>query len=287
MATTTRAPKINEMIPAKTDVGALGNRINDETRAAHDKIDKMVTVKFALAMRDYKIYRQGLQAFYHVFHAIEDALDNQFTKDDEWTPLIQSVWRPEVARGKKAQQDLLFYYDDKMEKFATPIMPEQIKFAAHIREVCDAKPYLLFAYMHVMYLALFAGGRLMRSTFAKATGLYPQRKGLTHADIVKMGANFFTFDVPNENELRFEYKREYELATRNNLTEEQKQEIIDESKYIFEQNARVVQELEAHNMARLKQKWQYQAITKGYYVVLTSLVFVVFLYLRKVVVGLF
>lgn len=273
------------MIPSKNDVGALANRINSETRAAHDKIDKMVTVKFALAMRDYKIYRQGLQSFYHVFRLIEIALENQFQHDDEWTLLIKLVWRPEVARSNKAQEDLLFYYDNHKEKFALPIMLEQIKFSNHIIEACAAKPYLLFAYMHVMYLALFAGGRLMRLTFAKATGLYPQRNGLSHADIVKKGTNFFTFDVPNENELRAEYKRDYELATRNNLSEEQKQEIIDELKFIFEMNARVVQELESHNMARLKQKWQYQAITKGYYVVLTLLVFLVMYYFRRIVVG--
>lgn len=284
MATVT---KTREMIPAKNDVGALANRINSETRAAHDKIDKLVTVKFALAMRDYKIYRQGLQAFYHVFRSIEEALELQMAKEnDPWTELIKEVWRPEVARTAKAEQDLLFYYDNHKDKFSLPIMPEQIKFSNHITQVCADKPYLLFAYMHVMYLALFAGGRLMRLSFSKATGLYPQRNGLTHADIVKRGTNFFTFDVANENELRAEYKRDYELATRNNLTEEQKQEIIDESKYIFEQNAQVVRELEAHNLARLKQKWQYQAVTKGYYVVLTLIAFLVMYLLRRVVVGL-
>ena len=280
------APK-EPVIPAKSDVGALANRINSETRAAHDKIDKLVTVKFALALRDYKIYRQGLQAFYHVFQAIELALDRQLAKkDDPWTALIAEVWRPEVARTAKAEQDLMFYYDGRRDKFELAIMPEQIKFAHHIAQACADKPYLLFAYMHVMYLALFAGGRMMRLLFSKATGLYPQRQGLTHADIVKRGTNFFTFDVTNENELRAEYKRDYELATRNNLTEAQKQEIIDELKYIFEQNALVVRELEAHNLARLKHKWQYQAITKGYYVVLTLVALLVMYLLRRVVVGL-
>lgn len=33
-----------EIIPHKTDVGALANRINMETRTLHNKIDKLVTL---------------------------------------------------------------------------------------------------------------------------------------------------------------------------------------------------------------------------------------------------
>ena len=58
-----------------------------------------------------------------------------------------------------------------------------------------------------MYLALFAGGRIMRSSVLKATGMYPQRDGLSHDDVVRMGTNFFTFDVPDEDLLRLTYKK--------------------------------------------------------------------------------
>jgi heme oxygenase len=271
-------------IPAKNDIGALANRINKETRGSHDKIDKMVTIKFALALRDYKIYRQGLQSFYHVFQAIELALQRQFDNHphDEVTLWLQKVWRPDIARTKPAETDLMFYYDNVKEKFVNPIMPQQIKFYNHILQSCEEKPYLLFAYLHVMYLALFAGGRMMRSSFAKATGLFPQKNGLSHEQIIKLGSNFFNFDVADENELRADYKREYELVTRNNLTEEQKQEIIDEAQYIFKQNAECIIELEQHNMKRLKQKWGYRAITKGYYVVITSFILLIIFYIKRI-----
>lgn len=271
----------HEILPAKNDIGALANRINSETRSLHDKVDKLVTLKMALALRDGKIYRQGLQSFYHVFASIEKSLHAQLEKDDEWTPMLKSVWKPEIARREKAEQDLLFYYDDRKEKFVNPIMPEQIAFANHILEGTAEKPYLLFAYLHVMYLALFAGGRIMRSSFAKATGLFPHKNGLSHEEIVKLGTNFFTFDVADENLLRMIYKRDYELVTRNGLTEEQKLEIIEESKYIFEQNAKCIVELEAHNMARLKLKWSYLAVTKGYQALLVILALLALEYVRR------
>lgn len=278
---------LHEVIPHKTDIGALANRINLETRALHNKIDKWVTLRFALALRDYRIYRQGLQSFYHVFAAIEKNLYQQLDQDGEWSELLAKVWKPEMARRERAEQDLLFYYDDDKNKFITPIMPAQIDFVNHINEVTSEKPYLLFAYLHVMYLALFAGGRVMRSSLGRATGLFPQKDGLNHEEVVKMGTNFFHFEVPDEETFRLLYKRDYELQTRNELTEAQKRDIIEESKYIFEQNAKCMTELEAHNMARIKSKWAYIFVSRGYYVGLALLAAAFLYYLRSFLMALF
>lgn len=287
MSHTVLNTKLNqhEIVPLKTDLGALGNRINSETRAQHDKIDKLMTLKLALALRDSKIYRQGLQSFYHVFNSIETALYNQFDNNPngEWTEILKQVWKPELARSGKAQQDLMFYYDDVKAKFVNPKMPEQIKFAQHIERACAEKPYLLFAYLHVMYLALFAGGRVMRSSVTKATGLFPQKDGLSHEQIVKLGANFFTFDVSDEDTFRLIYKRDYELMTRNNLTESQKVEIIEEAKYIFEQNSNCVKELERYNLEKITKKWAYIITTRGYFVLLFILGLFCLYYVRRII----
>lgn len=272
-----------EIIPRPTDVGALANRINLETRALHNKIDKLVTLKFAIALRDYKIYRQGLQSFYHVFATVEESLYEQMDNEKgEWVEILSKVWKPQMARRERCQKDLLFYYNNHKEKFMSPIMPAQIEFANHIRAVTKEKPYLLLAYLHVMYLALFAGGRVMRSSISRATGLFPQKDGLKHDDIVKQGTNFFQFDVEDENTFRLLYKRDYELATRNALTEEQKLDIIAESKYIFEQNAKCVIELEHHNLGRIKKKWTYILVTRGYYVLLLVAALLAVAILRKI-----
>lgn len=274
----------HEIIPHKTDVGALANRINMETRSLHNKIDKLVTLKFALALRDHKIYRQGLQSFYHVFAAVEKNLERELANPDlPWTPILKAVWKPEMARTARGQQDLLFFYDNNKEKFRTPMMAEQKAFAQHITEVTTAKPYLLLAYMHVMYLALFAGGRVMRLLVARATGLFPQKDGLSNAHVADAGTNFFRFDVPDEDTFRVLYKRDYELTTRNALSEAQKLEIIEESKYIFEQNARCITELERHNLARLRSKWLYFLVTRGFYVALAFLVLSFVYFVRRLV----
>lgn len=282
--------KLNEqeIIPRPTDVGALANRINLETRSLHNKIDKLVTLKFAIALRDYKIFRQGLQSFYHVFATVEECLYKQLEDEQsEWTPLLKNVWKPEMARRERGQQDLMFFYDNRKEKFMSPIMPAQIEFANHIRRVTSEKPYLLLAYLHVMYLALFAGGRVMRSSLLRATGMFPRKDGLSHKEILAAGTNFFQFDVEDESTFRLLYKRDYELQTRNNLTEEQKQEIIKESYYIFEQNAKCIIELEHHNLARIKTKWSYIMVTRGYYVIILVLFLLALVALRRALTHLF
>lgn len=53
----------------------------------------------------------------------------------------------------------MFYYDDNREKFETNDVGA-IDFVNHIVKSSNDKPYLLLAYLHVMYLALFAGGRI-------------------------------------------------------------------------------------------------------------------------------
>ena len=62
-------------VPSPTDVGALANRINFHTRDKHNKINAYMSVKLAFAMRHGSIYRQGILAYYYVFHAIEQEID--------------------------------------------------------------------------------------------------------------------------------------------------------------------------------------------------------------------
>ncbi|GME77277.1 unnamed protein product [Ambrosiozyma monospora] len=138
--------------------------------------------------------------------------------------------------------------------------------------------------MHVMYLALFAGGRIMSSQVTKSLRLFPQVKDLTFEEVAAQGSNFYKFDVEDMEILRVLYKRDYELQTRNFLTEQEKEEVIEESKYIFKMNGVCVSELEQHNLHVIKSKMSYQVITKGYYVVLVLLALAA-LYLTKRIVA--
>lgn len=276
----------HEIIPAKDDVGALANRINMETRTLHNQIDKMVTLKFAIAVRDPKIYRQGIQMFYHIFSAIEDCIERELTGNNKYTEMFKKIYKPEMLRRGKLHKDLMFFYNNHEEKFEKPILTKQIEFCDYIRKTTAEHPYLLLAYMHVLYLALFAGGRIMSSQVAKSLRLFPQVEGKSYDEIVSQGTNFYKFDVDDMEVLRIIYKRDYELQTRNFLTEEEKEEIINESKFIFKETAEGIKEIENHNLQRIKGSIGYHLFTKGYYAIMAILLVLICYIAKRIVFSL-
>lgn len=277
----------HEIIPSKNDVGALGNRINMETRSLHNQVNKIVTLKFAIAVRDPKIYRQGVQMFYHYFCAIEDCLERELNANNKYTEMFRKIYKPELLRREKLHRDLMFYYNEHEEKFVNAIRTDQIEFCDYIRKTTTEKPYLLLAYMHVLYLALFAGGRIMASQITKSLRLWPQVEGKSYEDFIEEGTNFYKFDVEDSEVLRIIYKRDYELATRNFLSESEKEEVINESKYIYQQIADGIKEIEKHNLQRIKGSIGYHIFTKGYYAVLALLLLLICYIVKRMFYRLF
>lgn len=281
-----------DIIPAPNDVGALANRINKATHAIHNTINNLISLKMVFALRDPKIYRQGILAFYYVFREFERIWIEEMAKEGgseeeiEIRDILKEVWTPALTRTKPLELDLSFYYNTESkeefaEKYKNPIMPEQIAFVEHMDRVLKDKPYLLLAYAHTLYLALFAGGRIMRSSVAKSTGLFPIVPGKTQEEVSLRGTNLFQFQVEDEDGLRLDFKRRYELSTRNNLSEQQKLDIIAESEEIFRRNISTVDEISKKNHRRIAQKFGYKA-TKALGIVLAVVsLFLVFYQLRR------
>lgn len=287
-----------ELVPAPGDVGALANRINKATHAIHNQINNLISIKLVFALRDPRIYRQGIQSFYHVFKTFEEEWQAAMAKasdfdekninnndDDDSTQriahILKQVWTPALARTAPLQLDLNFYYHNESDKFETPIMPQQVDFANHIRRVISEKPHLALAYGHTMYLALFAGGRILRSNIMRSAGLFPQIDGLSTEEVALRGTNLFRFEVDDEDALRLGYKSRYELATRNDLTEQEKKEIIEESQEIFRRNILCVSEIAQKNAKIMAEKLGYKAFQASKIVLLVLLIFFVFYQLRR------
>lgn len=271
---------MSDVIPAPTDVGALANRINFNTRDAHNKIDAFMSVRFAVALRHGKLYRQGILAFYFVFRAIEQEIDsllsgnageagignasgNASGKRNFAAHILEQFWMPEFRRTPQLYKDLQLLYspeyptaqelDDMLDSYALP--PQLAGFVDMVHRTVTENPLTILAYCHVMYLALFAGGKVMRSTLYRHTGLFPKFKHLSSTELARRGTNFFTFSdegVDVENQMKWQYKRGYELSTRAAVAEEDKLEVIDVSKRIFEQNMAIIQEIGQLNKEHLK-----------------------------------
>ncbi|KAI8390760.1 related to Heme-binding protein HMX1 [Nakaseomyces glabratus] len=257
-------------VPAPTDIGALANRINFNTRDAHNKIDAFMSVRFAVALRHGKLYRQGILAFYYVFQAIEQEIDALLSIDTATgtgtgatdvsdqkllaSKIVKQFWMPEFRRTEQLYKDLLLLYSPEYptstELDAMLVdhqLPPQLQgFVDMVHATVRQNPVTVLAYCHVMYLALFAGGKVMRSTLYRNTGLFPKFEHLSSKELARKGTNFFTFSdagVDVENQMKWQYKKNYELATREALAENDKLEIIDVAKRIFERNMDIIQEI--------------------------------------------
>lgn len=264
-------------IPSPTDVGALANRINFHTRDAHNKINAYMSVRIAFALRHGFIYRQGILTFYHIFDAIEQELDRllqdpQTEEESQMQNVVRQFWVEEFRRSHRIFRDLEVLYSpeygskDELKEFVShqALPPKLQEFVDFIHESVQRDPCTILAYCHVMYLALFAGGKVMRSNIYRHTGLFPKFEFLSPKELVLRGTNFFTFSEDGtdaENILRWKYKEGYELATRQELSESQKLKIIEVSSQIFEWNMEVIGEIGELNRKELMGKFSFKLLT--------------------------
>lgn len=264
-------------IPSPTDVGALANRINFSTRDMHNKINTYMSLKMAFAMKHGFIYRQGILAYYFIFHAIEEEIDRLLTdanspKDVRMKEVLEQFWFEDFRRADKLVLDLQVLYNqeyptaNELQEFLNnyTLPPRLQAFVNEIHSNIQRDPHTILAYCHVLYLALFAGGRVMKSNLYRHTGLFPKFGHLPPQELVKRATNFFTFSsvgADEENKLRWQYKKNYELATRKELSEEEKLQVIDVSTSIFQWNMEIVSEIGSINRKELMGKFSYKLLS--------------------------
>lgn len=266
-----------QTIPSPTDVGALANRINFHTRDAHNKVNAYMSVRIAFALKHGFIYRQGILAFYHVFDAVEQEQDRlmqnpQTDEEKQMQHVLGQFWLEEFRRTGRIFKDLEVLYSpeysnaESLSNFVShdTLAPQLQNFVDYIHRTVQQDPCTILAYCHVLYLALFAGGKVMRSNLYRHTGLFPKFEYLSPKELVLRGTNFFTFSdegTDAENKLRWRYKEGYELATRQELSEAQKTQIIQVSREIFDWNMDVIGEIGEMNRSELMSKFSFKLLT--------------------------
>ena len=113
-----------------------------------------------------------------------------------------------------------------------------------------------------MYLALFAGGKIIKSKMLSQVGFFPKMEGMTSEECQRLGTNMFMWEVEQEKEeevVRMGFKRR--LASVEGEIEDGEKEglylfrnggecvltglaIIAESREIFIQNGKLIEELD-------------------------------------------
>jgi hypothetical protein len=121
-------------------------------------------------------------------------------------------------------------------------------FCTHIRKAVHEKPWTLVAYAWCFYMAVFSGGRWIRAGLLKAGPDFWQAHGQeeqdTPADTAERGLSFWHFPGHFDGE---DIKAEFKLrlaAAETLFTTDERVDIIEEAKNIFQLCASLVEELD-------------------------------------------
>ncbi|KAI5843729.1 hypothetical protein BZA05DRAFT_180107 [Tricharina praecox] len=242
--------RLAEAFPEKPQ--NLSQAINTATRDLHDIVNHLIVQRFMLGLRDYRLYREGILSFYHVYSAFERTwahlLANASLVKPHIYTALQALSDPRLTRAPAIALDLTYLYDAQRFDPDAPADANSVRgeCVAHIEKVLLEKPHLLLAYAHNYYMALFAGGKMLLRQILMAKDFFPVKAPAGDSDEAKaFSTNMFVFPVETgkEESLRAKFKAAMELAEEN-LSEEEKTEIIQESRHIYQMNERLVRELD-------------------------------------------
>lgn len=193
------------------------SELRSTTRVIHAESDRLVNLKLAVALTDVALYSDVLSQFYFVFRSIEDGLRRSRDGDDR----IQALFLDQMLRTEAFERDLEFFLGPDWKSRVKPSAHAQA-YCDRIFEVAETKPVLLVAYVHTMYLALTAGGQILKSLIKRTLGLSGE-----------YGLSVFEFPDVKHQELR---KLIVDRINSLELSQVEREAVVKEAQRIFELN---------------------------------------------------
>ena len=226
---------------------SIGEDINAATRSLHTPLNRQILFLLPLALppeaRTPFLYAYGISHFLPIYGAFESSF-RSFLLSSFVSPrmgaLLRKLHLPELERSDRLERDIeqIFSRHEVKGGWRVGKGSEQQAFLEHIRLSTTEKPYLLIAHTWIFYMALFSGGRYLRSRLRSAGSEFWRAK-----EEEELPLTFWTFsDGTNDGEdLKRLYKaRVVDLSS--SLTHRERQEIVAEAVEIMRWMLRLVEE---------------------------------------------
>jgi heme oxygenase len=149
------------------------------------------------------------------------------------------------SRLKRDLEYLLGVHPTDLEVLLAKYPGDKVaNFCTHIRKSVNEKPWTLVSYAWCFYMAVFSGGRWIRSVLLKAPpGFWPEQDG-EEKSLAECGLSFWHFFGPHDGEdIKADFKTQL-LAAEALFTPDERVDIIEEAKNIFRLCATLVDELD-------------------------------------------
>ena len=234
-------------------------------RPQHARLNQLIFARLPLALPPHSLaaqpYAQGLLRFASIYHAFESAwrILSEYEPASELpleTAVILSslihLHIPELARSDRLEEDLSLLLDAPRSEIADrirhPVSQRTCDFVNHIRDVARNRPHALIAYSWVLYMALFNGGRWIREqlTTARDISWFPLSESAVELspEDNSTGLSFWYFDSDEDgDDIKADFSaRLSEVGSM--FSTDQKEDIIDEAKTVFERCAEMIEELD-------------------------------------------
>ncbi|KAG8631638.1 hypothetical protein KVT40_000778 [Elsinoe batatas] len=284
-------------------------RINAATRQIHTSLNKLVTARLALAIPPYTsdpiLYLHGIHTFAQLYFTFEDSWQDLICAhlsasspfvpsgslpspppstettpfpspsihNDKLRTFLATLIPPTLWRTQRLENDILYLstrFSVALPNANTDPLLEELR--AHIISTTADKPHTLLAYSWVLYMAIFSGGRWIRSQLQSAGPVFwrhdalpspasslkgksqsqdqtPPSPGATASPpsppsnaktTMEEGMSLFHFDGPNDGEDIKAFFKEKFLQADTLLSEEEKTDVVEEADWIFHACVRLV-----------------------------------------------
>ena len=210
----------------------LALALDDGTRKSHSVAENTAFVTgFFKGIATKQSFAQLVATLYFVYDAMEAAFD------ESTEPCVQALDYPVLRRLPALEEDMAYFYGPRWRESVAPSAATQ-KYVARIREVATAAPHLLVAHMYTRYLGDLFGGQMMGGMARKSMRLEGDQ-----------GTAFYQFDGIKATKPFIE--EWYAELNRLELSDAQKQAIVDEGNLVFALNIEVFEELEGNPVQAL------------------------------------
>ncbi|OQO14430.1 hypothetical protein B0A48_01307 [Cryoendolithus antarcticus] len=250
---------------------SLSTEINTSTRVVHAELNKLITARIPLALpphaKDTSLYALGLSVFARIYIGIEEALDSlahehPLERRDHSRAVVR--WLITLRSHGLARKSRL-QYDLQSLGARSPPSRAQVALGTigdNIDNFVYDKPHALIAYMWVMYMAIFSGGRHIREELSRAgPGFWPSPKSFasmgSFSDLSRPGYTFLSFDGDDNGEaIKVEFKAR--LAEGDALlTVEERREAVEAADELFGLCIDIVSALDEEAKERAEVRWSW------------------------------
>mmetsp|Transcript_20700 Transcript_20700/g.35419 ORF Transcript_20700/g.35419 Transcript_20700/m.35419 type:complete len:263 (+) Transcript_20700:84-872(+) len=200
------------------------------SRKVHDYSNGLVQLRLVVLFTDRQLWGRALGSFYHVYHALEGAVEEALQHPD-LKPFAEDLSATTgMFRTPGFEEDLCFFLGCHWPDKILP-GPAVSKYVDHLQLLGKTHPTLLLAHVYTQHLAMLSGGQVIKRLARKRLEL-PEDYGTK------------AFDVSEKlslNTLRQRFKDKLDTLGKT-MSAETWQQMLEEHQYAFKANNQIISE---------------------------------------------